>query len=227
MTMWTALGRAVAAAALVLCAATARPNPPIRVRCRAICCSATACCSASAPRDQRKGTENRRSWRLSATFRAGWGSFAFPARLEVALARRLPNLKVSVVTDIRPPDRERKWLTLLKIGDPTEAQFSDLANRNVRCCARNRPGRFRAAVSEGVEKLQSAGVDVVLMNMQYSPRTDSDCGPGRLCRRHALGGARARGAGVRSACDHAALVRRRAIQSLCCDQGHENGQERA
>jgi hypothetical protein len=35
------------------------------------------------------------------------------------------------------------------------------------------PEEFRSAVSEGVEKLQSAGVDVVLMNMQYSPRTDS------------------------------------------------------
>ncbi len=35
------------------------------------------------------------------------------------------------------------------------------------------PEEFRSSVSEGVEKLQSAGVDVVLMNMQYSPRTDS------------------------------------------------------
>jgi len=35
------------------------------------------------------------------------------------------------------------------------------------------PEQFRAAVSDGVEKLQSGGVDVVLMNMQYSPRTDS------------------------------------------------------
>src|SRR5579859_170324 len=35
------------------------------------------------------------------------------------------------------------------------------------------PEEFRSAVSEGVEKLQNAGVDVVLMNMQYSPRTES------------------------------------------------------
>jgi hypothetical protein len=35
------------------------------------------------------------------------------------------------------------------------------------------PEQFRAGVSEGVEKLQNAGVDVLLMNMQYSPRTES------------------------------------------------------
>jgi hypothetical protein len=35
------------------------------------------------------------------------------------------------------------------------------------------PEEFRSSVSEGVEKLQSAGIDVVLMNMQYSPRTDT------------------------------------------------------
>ena len=32
---------------------------------------------------------------------------------------------------------------------------------------------FRTAVSSGVEKLQAGGADVVLMNMQYSPRTDA------------------------------------------------------
>ena len=35
------------------------------------------------------------------------------------------------------------------------------------------PEEFRASVSEGVEKLQAGGADVVLVNMQYSPRTES------------------------------------------------------
>ena len=35
------------------------------------------------------------------------------------------------------------------------------------------PEEFRAAVSDGVEKLQAGGADVVLVNMQYSPRTES------------------------------------------------------
>jgi hypothetical protein len=35
------------------------------------------------------------------------------------------------------------------------------------------PDDFRAAVDEGVVALQNAGADVVLMNLQYSPRTET------------------------------------------------------
>jgi hypothetical protein len=34
------------------------------------------------------------------------------------------------------------------------------------------PDDFRAALEEGVETLHKGGADVILMNMQYSPRTD-------------------------------------------------------
>jgi len=35
------------------------------------------------------------------------------------------------------------------------------------------PDDFRVAVNDGVAALQSAGTDVVLMNLQYSPRTET------------------------------------------------------
>src|SRR4029450_10705779 len=35
------------------------------------------------------------------------------------------------------------------------------------------PDDFRAALEEGVETVQKGGADVILMNMQYSPRTES------------------------------------------------------
>jgi len=35
------------------------------------------------------------------------------------------------------------------------------------------PDDFRSALNTGIDKLQAAGADVILMNMQYSPRTDS------------------------------------------------------
>ena len=35
------------------------------------------------------------------------------------------------------------------------------------------PDDFRSAVDEGVAALQKAGVDLVLMNLQYSPRTET------------------------------------------------------
>jgi hypothetical protein len=34
------------------------------------------------------------------------------------------------------------------------------------------PEEFRSALDEGIETLQNSGTDVILMNMQYSPRTD-------------------------------------------------------
>jgi hypothetical protein len=35
------------------------------------------------------------------------------------------------------------------------------------------PEDFRSTLSDGVAKIQAAGADVILMNMQYSPRTES------------------------------------------------------
>jgi hypothetical protein len=32
---------------------------------------------------------------------------------------------------------------------------------------------FRSSIADGVEKIQAKGTDVVLLNMQYSPRTES------------------------------------------------------
>jgi hypothetical protein len=40
------------------------------------------------------------------------------------------------------------------------------------------PDDFRAALDEGVETLHRGGADVILMNMQYSPRTDIMIGLG-------------------------------------------------
>ena len=35
------------------------------------------------------------------------------------------------------------------------------------------PDEFKAALDDGVDRLHKGGADVVLMNMQYSPRTES------------------------------------------------------
>jgi hypothetical protein len=51
--------------------------------------------------------------------------------------------------------------------------FGHLADRHRRCYAIRRSRRFRGAVDEGVVALQKAGADVVLVNLQYSPRTET------------------------------------------------------
>jgi hypothetical protein len=35
------------------------------------------------------------------------------------------------------------------------------------------PDEFGAVLNDGVEKMRAAGADVILMNMQYSPRTET------------------------------------------------------
>ena len=103
MTMGTALGRAVATVAIVLCAATARAEP-------ADPCAAPGYLLFGDSLLERVAAAAKNEKALNIVVLGGasstlpgpaGASFAFPARLEVALARRLPNLKVSVTADIR------------------------------------------------------------------------------------------------------------------------------
>ncbi len=63
------------------------------------------------------------------------------------------------------------------------------------------------SLDEGIDQIVEAGADLILMNMQYSPRTETMIPLVELCRHHAGGGARSRSAAVRSPRDHAALER--------------------
>ena len=99
--------------------------------------------------------------------------FAYPARLEVALKHQLPSVAVRVVTVIR-----------------TRTSAEDLAHAMAKLLADEKPDLviwqtgttdairrieldvFRTALDDGIEALHQGGSDVILMNMQYSPRTD-------------------------------------------------------
>lgn len=99
---------------------------------------------------------------------------AYPKRMEAALQRRLPHIKVNVTTDARPrqtaAEMGRNLEKLLREGKPTlviwqAGTFDAMSGVD--------PDDFRIAVEEGIEKLKAGGADVILMNMQYSPRTES------------------------------------------------------
>jgi len=101
-------------------------------------------------------------------------SYAYPARLEVALRQRLPHLTVSVVTYTRPRQ------SASKIAENIEKLLLDQKPSLVvwqtgtyDAVHGTDPAAFRDTLSDGVETLQAGGADVVLMNMQYSPRTES------------------------------------------------------
>jgi hypothetical protein len=98
---------------------------------------------------------------------------AYPARLEAALKRRLPSIAVKVVTLVRTrmstEDLARGMAKLLVDEKPDLVIWQ---TGTVDAIRRIEPDDFRAALEEGVETLHKGGADVILMNMQYSPRTD-------------------------------------------------------
>ncbi len=101
------------------------------------------------------------------------GRDAYPARLEESLKRMVPNLKVEVVSHAKPRQSAEK------MGKTIDKMLLDEkpilviwqtgtfdANQGVN------PKEFLTSITEGVEKLQSRGVDIILVNMQYSPRLE-------------------------------------------------------
>jgi hypothetical protein len=100
-------------------------------------------------------------------------SYAYPARLEAALKRRLPDLSITVAANVKPRRSaaeiaenigkllldEKPTLVVWQTGTYDAMRGTDLHD-------------FRDSVAKGVETIQAGGMDVILVNMQYSPRTE-------------------------------------------------------
>lgn len=181
MTMWAAVGRAVATSAIglctiILCSAAARAVP------------ANVCDTpgyllfgdsllqrVTAAADKDKALKIVVLGGTSSTLPGPDGAaFAYPARLEAALKLRLRNIAVTVMADTKPRQSayemyesidklvldQKPGLVVWQTGTYDAVRGTD-------------PEEFRATISDGVERLQAGGADVVLLNMQYSPRTES------------------------------------------------------
>jgi lysophospholipase L1-like esterase len=98
---------------------------------------------------------------------------AYPARLEAALKQRLPTVAVKVVTLVRTrmtAEDLAKGMAKLLVDEKPDLVIWQTGTLDA--IRRIEPDDFRAALEEGVETLHKGGADVILMNMQYSPRTD-------------------------------------------------------
>jgi lysophospholipase L1-like esterase len=98
---------------------------------------------------------------------------AYPARLEAVLKQKLPSVAVKVVT------LARTRMTAEDLAKGMEKVLADekpdlviWQTGTLDAIRRVDPDEFREALDEGVETLHKGGADVILMNMQYSPRTD-------------------------------------------------------
>src|SRR5947209_2456260 len=109
----------------------------------------------------------------SSTINASEAS-AYPARLQAALLEKLPSVEVNVAVEIQvkktAEETAGSFVKLMEAKRPTLVVWQTGTVDAVRSID---PDEFRNALDEGVAALQNAGVDVVLMNPQYSPRTET------------------------------------------------------
>lgn len=105
---------------------------------------------------------------------AGAEAKAYPARLQAALSESLPGVAVKVQVDVKPGrtaiDAVKPIATGLAATRPTlmvwQAGTVD-AMKSVDL------DEFSGALDKGIDAAHTAGSDVVLVNGQYSPRTES------------------------------------------------------
>ena len=103
---------------------------------------------------------------------------AYPGRLQVALKEKLPSITVNVSVEIQAKKTaEETAAALPKLMEGKKPTLVIWQTGTVDAVRSVDPDDFRAAVDEGVVALQETGADVILMNPQYSPRTETMISP--------------------------------------------------
>jgi hypothetical protein len=99
---------------------------------------------------------------------------AYPGRLEATLREKLPGVKANVNVELQiKKTAEEVAAGLSKLVEGKKPTLVIWQTGTVDAMRSIDPDDFRAAVDDGVAALQSAGTDVILMNLQYSPRTET------------------------------------------------------
>ncbi|MEA2934699.1 MAG: hypothetical protein QOD74_1345 [Variibacter sp.] len=99
---------------------------------------------------------------------------SYPARLEAVLAERLPGTAVSVRTDVQPRRTAADMRQILaKALLDAKPRLVVWQTGTVDAMRGIDIEEFRNTLEEGLGAISKAGADALLMNMQYSPRTES------------------------------------------------------
>jgi len=100
---------------------------------------------------------------------------SYPARMQAILKDKLPpsealHVSVEIQSKKTAEEAAATFVKLVEAKRPTLVIWQTGTVDAIRAID---PDDFRGAVTEGVAALQKAGADVVLMNLQYSPRTET------------------------------------------------------
>jgi len=110
----------------------------------------------------------------SSTIGTSDGASAYPARLQAALHEKLPKIAVNVSVELQVKKTAEEIVpSLEKLVEERKPNLVIWQTGTVDAMRSVDPDDFRGAIDEGVAAMQKAGADVVLMNLQYSPRTET------------------------------------------------------
>ena len=99
---------------------------------------------------------------------------AYPARLQAMLKERFPATPVHVSVELQnKKSAEEAASGFVKLMEEKKPSLAIWQTGTIDAMRSIDPEEFRNAVTGGVAALQDAGADVILMNPQYSPRTET------------------------------------------------------
>ena len=99
---------------------------------------------------------------------------AYPARLEQALAEQLPGVEIKITTNVKARRTAAEMVKALPAElASTKPEVLIWQTGTVDAMLAVDPDQFSQALDSGIMIAHSAGADVVLINAQYSPRTES------------------------------------------------------
>jgi hypothetical protein len=99
---------------------------------------------------------------------------AYPSRLQAVLREKLPAVTVNVSVELQvKKTAEEVAAGLVKLMEGKKPTLVIWQTGTVDAMRSVDPDDFRGAVDDGVAALQNTGADVILMNLQYSPRTET------------------------------------------------------
>ena len=99
---------------------------------------------------------------------------AYPAQLQAVLRERLAGVMVEVSTNIQPRrTAEEAGALLERLLVERKPDLVIWQTGTVDAIRSVDPDEFRATLDEGIATVKKAGSDLMLVNLQYSPRTDT------------------------------------------------------
>jgi hypothetical protein len=99
---------------------------------------------------------------------------AYPARLQAALAAAIPGALVTVATDVEPKRTAEQMVHVLTPAlTRTELALVVWQTGTVDAMRGVDSDQFSQALEQGISMTRAAGADLILVNAQYSPRTES------------------------------------------------------